>query len=68
MKRYQSRTFWLIVFVIVLATALVERGHLSGMEWQTTVVAGFGMWQLRRYGDNRLQADEGGSNVVLDDR
>ena len=59
-NRYKSRTYWLCWGIVLLAAALTWTGKMDGAGFGTVAIATLGAWQLRRYGDNKLLAENGG--------
>ena len=59
-NRYRSRTYWLCWGIILLAAGLTLVGKVDGAGFGTVSIATLGAWQLRRYGDNKLAAENGG--------
>lgn len=56
-ERLRSRTYWLCWGILGLASVLTYTGRLDGPGWVTVALGTLTAWQLRRYGDNKLQAD-----------
>ena len=44
MNKWLSRTFWLIVGVILISTLLLIGGHITDTIWQAVVVLLVGGW------------------------
>lgn len=59
-NRYRSRTYWLVWGCVILGTTLTYSSKLEGTGWVTLVLGLVAAWQLRRYGDNKLMAKNGG--------
>lgn len=61
-SRYRSRTYWLCWGIVLLAAALTWTGKMDGAGFGTVAIATLTAWQLRRYGDNKLHAENGGGS------
>jgi uncharacterized membrane protein len=59
-NKFRSRTYWLCWGIVLLVSALTYVGKVDGAGFGTVVIATLGAWQLRRYGDNKLAAENGG--------
>ena len=57
--RYRSRTYWLVWGCVLLATGLCYQAKIDGSGWVASVIALITAWQARRYGDNKLAAENG---------
>ena len=56
MKRYLSRTYWLVWGLVGIATWLTYAGNIDGQGWITIALGLFAGWQTRRWADNKLAA------------
>jgi hypothetical protein len=59
-NRYRSRTYWMCWGIVALSFGLVAIGKIDSAGWVTVALGVLGAWQLRRYGDNKLFAENGG--------
>ncbi len=53
--RYRSRTYWLIWGTMFIASVLCYQSKIEGSGWVTVSLGLVAAWQLRRYGDNKLE-------------
>ncbi len=56
MSNWKSRSYWLGWGILILASALVWGGKVSGEGWVTTSLAVYATWQGRRAFENNLTA------------
>ena len=58
--KFRSRTLWMCWGILFMTCALVFGGKVDSGTWQIVTLGVLAAWQLRRYGDNKLAAENGG--------